>query len=56
MVSHLSDAGVSFEEIADLVGHSTTRMTGDTYRHPVRTAVGGRGKQVMEELFGSKRV
>ena len=56
MVSRLSDSGVSLEEIADLVGHSTTRMTGDTYRHPVRTTVGGRGKQVMEDLFGSKTV
>jgi integrase len=53
-VSLLSDAGVSLEEIADIVGHSTTRMTGDTYRHPVRATAGGRGRQVMEELFGSK--
>jgi integrase len=55
-VSLLSDAGVSLEEIADLVGHSTTRMTGDTYRHPVRATAGGGGRQVMEELFGSKSV
>jgi integrase len=51
-VSLLSDAGVRLEEVADLAGHSTTRMTGDVYRHVVRQAVGGGAKAVMEQMFG----
>jgi hypothetical protein len=35
VVSLLSASGVTLEEVADVTGHSTTRMTGDVYRHAV---------------------
>jgi integrase len=37
--SLLSDAGVMNEEIADLLGHTTTRMVDQTYRHRLRPVV-----------------
>lgn len=37
--SLLSDAGVPLEQIADLLGHSTTSMTEGVYRHPVSASV-----------------
>jgi integrase len=39
-VSLCSDAGLRLEELADAAGHTTTRMTEGTYRHPVRPTVG----------------
>lgn len=41
---------VSVEEIADVLGHSPTRMTGDVYRHAVVSAVAA-GVRPMEQLF-----
>ncbi|MEM9466818.1 MAG: site-specific integrase [Actinomycetota bacterium] len=37
--SLLSDQGVSNEQIADLLGHTTTRMVDQTYRHRLRPVV-----------------
>lgn len=37
--SFLSDSGVRHEDIADLLGHTTTRMVDQTYRHRIRSAV-----------------
>ena len=37
--SLLSDMGVMNEEIADLLGHTTTRMVDQTYRHRLRPVV-----------------
>jgi len=37
--SLLSDMGVANEEIADLLGHTTTRMVDQTYRHRLRPTV-----------------
>ena len=37
--SYLSDQGVSNEKIADLLGHTTTRMVDQTYRHRLRPVV-----------------
>jgi len=51
-VSLLSAAGVPLEQIADVVGHSTTRMTGTVYRHAVTPSVDSHVAP-MESLFGS---
>ena len=37
--SLLSDAGVPIEVLADLLGHSSTQMLEQVYRHPVRKVV-----------------
>ncbi len=37
--SLLSDAGLSIEEIADLLGHTTTRMVEQVYRHRIRKVI-----------------
>lgn len=50
-VSLLSDAGVPLEQIADIVGHSTTRMTEEVYRHRVTDSVSA-AVAPMEALFG----
>lgn len=52
-VSLLSAAGVPEEEIADIVGHATTRMTHQVYRHQVVPTVTA-GKSAMEMLFGGQ--
>lgn len=51
-VSLLSAAGVPEEEIADVVGHMTTRMTHEVYRHQVTPTIDA-GQEPMERLFGS---
>ena len=38
-ISLLSDQGVSNEELADLAGHTTTRMVDSTYRHRLRPVI-----------------
>lgn len=50
-VSLLSAAGVPLEQIADLVGHSSTRMTSSVYRHQVTDSVAA-AVAPMEQLFG----
>ena len=49
--SLLSDSGVPLEQIADQLGHPTTRMLEQHYRHQVRPSVSA-SVAVMEELFG----
>lgn len=49
-VSLLSAAGVREEDVADIVGHVTTRMTHRVYRHQVAPAITA-GKETMERLF-----
>lgn len=51
-VSLLSAAGVPLEQIADLVGHSSTRMTGGVYRHRVDPSVAA-AVAPMDALFGA---
>lgn len=48
-VSLLCAAGLRLEEVAEVMGHGSTRMTGDVYRHvqPVVAA----GSTPMEGLF-----
>jgi integrase len=50
-VSLLSDAGVTLEKIALLVGHSSTATTERVYRHQIRPVVQG-GAVIMDDLFG----
>jgi integrase len=49
-VSLLSDGGVPIEQIARLVGHSSTSTTERVYRHQIRPVVQG-GAEVMDRLF-----
>ncbi|MGC8472583.1 MAG: tyrosine-type recombinase/integrase [Acidimicrobiales bacterium] len=37
--SLLSDAGVPIETVADLLGHTTTQMLENVYRHRVRKVI-----------------
>ena len=50
-VSLLSAAGVRLEDVADVAGHTTTRMTGQVYRHQITPTINA-GKEPMERLFG----
>ena len=50
--SILSERGVPLELIADLLGHTTTRMLAQTYRHRPRRAVDA-AVDVMNGLFGA---
>lgn len=49
--SLLSAAGVPLEEIADLLGHATTRVTSAVYHHQIGPTVEA-AKQPMDRLFG----
>lgn len=49
-VSLLSDGGVPIEQIARLVGHSSTSTTERVYRHQIRPVIQG-GAEVMDRLF-----
>ncbi len=51
-VSLLSDAGVPIEQIADLAGHTTTRMVETVYRHRVTPTVGA-AVSPMQRLFAA---
>lgn len=50
--SVLSERGVPLELIADLLGHTSTRMLDQTYRHRPRRAVSA-AVEVMGDLFGT---
>lgn len=52
--SLLSDAGMSIEEIADLLGHTTTRMVEQVYRHRIRKVISV-GTSPMEGIIDSVR-
>ncbi|MER7702164.1 site-specific integrase [Kitasatospora sp. NPDC097605] len=49
-VSLLSDRGVPLEEISRLVGHSSTAVTEEVYRHQIRPVI-QTGATVMDDLF-----
>jgi integrase len=51
-VSLLSDSGVPIEEISRLVGHSSTAVTEQIYRHQIRPVVQA-GAVAMDGLFGT---
>jgi integrase len=51
-VSLLSAAGVPLEDVADLVGHDSTRMTSGVYRHILTPTVAA-AVAPMERLFGT---
>jgi integrase len=51
-VSLLSDSGIPIEEISRLVGHSSTAVTEQVYRHQIRPVVQD-GAIAMDRLFGS---
>ncbi|GAB7192151.1 site-specific integrase [Kineococcus sp. NUM-3379] len=53
-VSLLSDSGVPIEEIARLVGHSSTTVTELVYRHQLRPVLQS-GATVMDQLFTLNR-
>lgn len=53
MISILSAAGVSEEDLADMAGHVTTRMTHQVYRHQVTPTIDA-GKAAAERLFGGQ--
>jgi integrase len=52
-VSLMSHSGVSTEEIARLVGHSSTRVTETIYRRELRPVI-STGAEVMDLVFGAK--
>jgi hypothetical protein len=47
----MSHHGVSIEEIARLVGHSTTRTTELVFRRELRPVI-TTGAEIMDEIFG----
>jgi hypothetical protein len=51
-VSLMSHQGISTEEIARLVGHSSTRTTEVIYRKELRPVI-TTGAEVMDDLFRS---
>jgi len=48
-VSLLSDSGISIEQIADAVGHASTRTTDTVYRHQIRPVI--RTAAALDPLF-----
>ena len=52
-LSLLSDAGVRIEDVSDLAGHTDTRTTMNTYRHPVRPVI-SHAVEPMQRLLGSE--
>jgi integrase len=50
-VSLLSDSGIPIEEISRLVGHSSTTVTEQVYRHQIRPVIQD-GATAMDRLFG----
>jgi hypothetical protein len=52
-VSLLSAAGLRLEDIADVVGHSSTRMTAEVYRHHVMPTITA-GQAAMDQIFGGR--
>ncbi|MDP9796858.1 integrase [Catenuloplanes nepalensis] len=51
-MSLLSDHGLSLEQIADLVGHAGTTVTGTVYRHQLRPVLLD-GATAMDRIFGT---
>jgi integrase len=51
--SVLSDQGVPLEDIADVLGHTNTRMLSQTYRHQLKPSVGA-AAAAMDRLFDGR--
>ena len=51
-VSALSDRGVSIEDISDAVGHTSSTVTGEVYRHQISDVV-TRSSATMDDIFGA---
>jgi site-specific recombinase XerD len=49
-VSIMSDNGVPIETIADLVGHASTAVTEEVYRHQLKPVI-TRGAETMNTIF-----
>jgi len=49
-VSIMSDNGVPIETIADLVGHASTAVTEEVYRHQLKPVI-TRGAETMNSIF-----
>jgi len=49
----LSAAGLRLEDIADIVGHASIRMTAEVYRHHVEPTITA-GKAAMDAIFGNE--
>jgi len=49
-VSIMSDNGVPLETIADLVGHASTAVTEEVYRHQLKPVI-TRGAETMNTIF-----
>lgn len=49
-VSLMSDNGVPLETIADLVGHASTAVTEEVYRHQLKPVI-TRGAETMNTIF-----
>jgi integrase len=49
-VSIMSDKGVPIETIADLVGHASTAVTEEVYRHQLRPVI-TKGAETMNTIF-----
>jgi integrase len=52
-VSLLSAAGLRLEDVADIVGRSSTRMTAEVYRHHVEPTITA-GKAAMDRIFAAQ--
>jgi hypothetical protein len=50
MVSVLSDSGARLEDVADVAGHSSTRVTAEVYRRRITPSVSV-ARTVMDEVF-----
>jgi integrase len=53
-VSLMSDNGVPIETIADLVGHASTAVTEEVYRHQLKPVI-TRGAQTMNTIFNQNQ-
>ena len=51
--SLLSAAGVPLEEVADVLGHASTRVTSATYRHRTTPTIAAAARP-MQTLFGTE--
>jgi len=51
-VSLMSDNGVPIEAIADLVGHASTAVTEEAYRHQLKPVI-TRGAETMNAIFST---
>jgi integrase len=52
-VSIMSDNGVPIETIADLVGHASTAVTEEVYRHQLKPVI-TKGAETMNTIFNQQ--